>query len=264
MQQTRPAFRRHRRLRHHDAEEREPGYKAAPTACGLPLFLRGARRSQGHAFGAVVASSAPQPTAQLDSSVAEPEQLPVISGEGMTTQATAYGLALRGRTDASFSNDFSTEDGQTRPATGCTGCGGGECIRATGTLVSTFQVATTVTLPSVDDFPGLTPCQRDRVQNGITNVLAPHEQQHVAVFQTYNGTVRTPFNLKLCQDELDARIQSLHDGIAASRQARAQARSDALDPFNFDVDLNCQDKPAFSGTTTSPGQRSAGATSEDD
>jgi hypothetical protein len=200
---------------------------------------------------------------ELENELQEEQELPVIVGEGMTTQVAAYGLALRGRTDATFSNSFSTEDGQARPATGCTGCGGSECIRATGTLVSTFQVATTVTLPSVDDFPGLTPCQRQRVQSGITNVLAPHEQQHVAAFQTYNGTLRTPFNLKLCRDEFDARVQSLHNGIAASRQAGAQARSDALDPFTFEVDLNCQDNQTSSTTTTSPGQQSASATGEE-
>src|SRR5262249_4352901 len=232
---------------------------------GVPLFLSGRSRSHAHNFGSVSASFDEQQAAKNSeiTPVEAEEEFPGISGEGVTTHAIAYGLSLRGRTDADFSSSFSTENGQTRPAKGCAQCGADECIRATGTLVSTFQVATTVTLPSVDDFPGLTPCQRDRVQSGITNVLAPHEQRHVTAFHTYDGTVRRAFNLTLCESDFDARIQALHDGIAASRQARAQARSDALDPFNFDVVLNCQDTPASPTTTTSPGQQSASATGKE-
>jgi hypothetical protein len=164
------------------------------------------------------------------------------SGEGPVRHAVAFGLTLQGRTDADFSSSFTTSNGQARPATGCSGCSEEDpCIRATGTLVSTFRVATTVTLPSVDDFPDLTPCQRQRVQQAITNVLAPHEQEHVTAFRTYNGTVRTPYDLTLCRSEFDARIQELHDGIEAPRQAQAQALSDALDPFTFEVDLDCEE-----------------------
>src|SRR5262249_23526359 len=262
MRLARFGFRRRLTLRQH-VKETGSGSTGGARG-GMPLFLAGGSRSHTHNFGSVSASF--DERGEIDNSEIAPdeteEELAVVSGEGVTTQVAAYGLALRGRTDATFSNNFSTEDGQARPATGCTECSGSECIQAMGTLVSTFQVATTVTLPSVDDFPGLTPCQRQRVQSGITNVLAPHEQQHVAAFQTYNGTVRTSFNLKLCRDAFDARIQSLHDGIAASRQASAQARSDALDPFNFEVDLNCQDTPG-SSATTSTGQQSASVTGEE-
>jgi hypothetical protein len=102
-------------------------------------------------------------------------------------------------------------------------------------------VRTTVTLPSVSDFPNLTQCQRARVQDAITNVLAPHEQEHVTAFHTYDGTVTTPFDLTLCRADFDARIQALHDGIESGRRASAQAANDALDPFEFEVDLNCED-----------------------
>jgi len=130
---------------------------------------------------------------------------------------------------------------RTSAATGCDNCADSECVHVTGILESTFRVATTVTLPSVSDFPDLTPCQRQRVRDGITNVLAPHEQQHVAAFRTYNGTVATPFDLTVCRTEFDARMQDLHDSNDSPRQSAARAASDALDPFQFDVDLDCQD-----------------------
>ena len=167
--------------------------------------------------------------------------LPEVSGTGIETELSAYSLTLRGRTDATFSSSFRTRNVRTSAATGCDNCADGECVHVTGTLESTFRVTTTVTLPSVSDFPDLTACQRQRVRDGITNVLAPHEQQHVAAFRTYNGTVATPFDLTICRSELDARIQDLHDSIDGPRQSAARAASDALDPFQFDVDLDCQD-----------------------
>ena len=257
MQLARPVFRRRLRLRQHVNETAPSSLRGAKG--GLPLFLAGGNRSHARNFGSVT-SSLEQKSAeetQITPEEAE-EELPGVSGEGVPAHAIAYGLSLQGRTDADFSSSFSTENGQTRPATSCAECAADECIRATGTLVSTFQVATTVTLPSVDDFPNLTPCQRDRVRSAITNVLAPHEQRHVTAFQTYNGTVRRPFNLTLCQSDFEARIQAMHDGIEAPRQAAAQARSDSLDPFNFEVDLNCQDAPGSTGSGGTPRSTDAG------
>lgn len=169
-----------------------------------------------------------------------PEALADVSGEGIETEVSAYGVTLRGRTDANFSSSFRTRNVRTTAATGCEGIDG-ECVHVTGTLVSTFRVATTVTLPSVSDFPDLTACQRQRVRDGINNVLRPHEQEHVTAFRTYNGTVSTPFDFTICRSEFDARVQELHDSIEAPRQAAAQAASDALDPFEFEVDLDCED-----------------------
>ncbi len=168
-----------------------------------------------------------------------PEPLPDVSGEGVEAEVSAYSVTLRGRTDAKFSSSFRTQNVRTTAATGCE-CEG-ECVHVTGTLVSTFRVATTVTLPSVSDFPDLTACQRQRVRDGINNVLRPHEQEHVTAFRTYNGTVSTPFDLTLCRSEFDGQIQALHDSVEAPRQSAAQAASDALDPFEFEVDLDCED-----------------------
>ena len=169
------------------------------------------------------------------------EPLPEVAGTGIETEVSAYGVTLRGRTDATFSSSFRTRNMRTESATGCDSCADSECVHVTGTLESTFRVTTTVTLPSVSDFPDLTACQRQRVRDGITNVLAPHEQQHVAAFRTYDGTVRTPFDLTICRSDSDARIQELHDSIESGRQSAAQAASDALDPFEFEVDLDCED-----------------------
>lgn len=176
-----------------------------------------------------------------DAGALTPEPVPEISGDGIETEVSAYSVTLRGRTDASFSSSFRTRNVRTRAATGCDNCADSDCVHVTGTLESTFSVTTRVTLPSVSDFPDLTACQRRRVRDGITNVLAPHEQQHVAAFRAYNGTVRTPFDLTICRDDVDARIQEQHDSVESPRQAAAQAASDALDPFEFEVDLDCED-----------------------
>jgi hypothetical protein len=163
------------------------------------------------------------------------------SGVGEEAHTTAYSLTLQGRTDADYRSSFRTQNVRTTPGTGCEGCDAGDCVHLRGTLVSTYTVSTTVTLPSVNDFPDLTPCQRRRVRDAITNVLAPHEQRHVRAFRTYNGTTRQQFDMTICRGDFDAAIQSMHDSEQSARQAAAQARSDALDPFQFDVDLDCEE-----------------------
>jgi hypothetical protein len=185
---------------------------------------------------------------------------PDISGAGEELHATGHSITLQGRTDADFRSSFRTENVRITPATGCEGCDAGGCVRARSILISTYTVTTTVTLPSVNDFPDLTPCQRRRVQNAITNVLAPHEQRHVRAFRTYAGTTRQPFDMTICRDAFDGAMQSMHDGEQSARQAAAQARSDALDPFSFDVDIDCEEPPP------SGGKRSAAETggTEDD
>jgi hypothetical protein len=172
---------------------------------------------------------------------------PAIQGTGQTHQATAYGQTLRleGRTDANYDGgSFRTENVRVQRGADCESCGNPDCAHVTGTLVATYSVATTVTLPSVNDFPDLTPCQRTRVQNAITNILAPHERQHVAAFRQYNGTTRQQFDLTLCRSEFDSNIRTMFESEESTRRAAAQAASDALDPFHFDVDMNCEDRPS--------------------
>jgi hypothetical protein len=235
---------------------------AAGKAAGMPRFLNPAGTTEAAASEADAVSAnasagdvpallqedetaIEEPIQRMENGVdlvddLSPEPLPEISGEGVETEVSAYSVSLRGRTDASFSSSFRTRRVRTTAATGCEGCDG-ECVHVTGTLVSTFRVRTTVTLPSVNDFPDLSACQRQRVRDGINNVLRPHEHEHVTAFRTYNGTVSTPFDFTLCRGELDPQVQALHDSIEAPRQAAAQAESDALDPFEFEVDLDCED-----------------------
>jgi hypothetical protein len=249
--------------RRHGVDKRETGSRP-----GMPLFLSGSSRSVATSFGAILdrdeeneseveanrlreaanattndAAATSEPHSEMALLPAESVgEIAPVSGEGNESHSVAYGLALRGRTDATFSSSFRTLNVRTTPGTGCDGCSGSDCVHVTGTLESTFRVATQVTLPSVSDFPDLTACQRQRVRDAITNVLAPHEQQHVTAFRAYNGVTRTPFDLTLCRTDFDARIQSMHDAAESTRQASAQAASDALDPFEFEVDLDCEDR----------------------
>ena len=166
-----------------------------------------------------------------------------ISGEGEATEVEAYGsLSLQGVTRARFNGgSFRTTNVRTSAGSGCDGCDGGNCIQVSGTLAIDYRVTTTVTLPHVADFPDLTPCQRQRVQDAITNVLTPHEQQHVAAFGAYNGSTQQSFSTAVCRDQFEAFIRGLVAQEEGPRQAAVQAASDALDPFNFDVDLDCTD-----------------------
>jgi hypothetical protein len=171
-----------------------------------------------------------------------------VHGKGEIHRHTVHGrtsVRLRGRTDATYDGgSFRTENVRLRAGRECANCSGRDCIHVTGTLVATYSVTTQVTLPSVSDFPDLTPCQRQRVQDAISNVLAPHEQEHVRAFQQYNGTTRQRFDLTLCRSEFDSTIQSLFEAEERTRRGTAQSASDALDPFHFDVDLNCEEDSA--------------------
>lgn len=166
---------------------------------------------------------------------------------GKATRHAVFGgsgsVRLHGLTEATFDGGRYSITGETRArAEGCDNCTEG-CLRVRGTLVATYRVTTTVTLPSVNDYSDLTPCQRERVAAAIRDVLAPHEQDHVRAFETYNGTTRTRFDLTGCNaEEINAQLQEIHNRQASARAATARALSDALDPFHFEVDLDCEDE----------------------
>ncbi|MBW4484564.1 MAG: hypothetical protein KME14_18685 [Tildeniella torsiva UHER 1998/13D] len=229
-----------RRLLRGRRSRRPAALQEVGNSAGIPLFLQRALVPTAEPT-AQEEAEADATLAATDRPTAEP--LPNLEGEGEPHTTVVYGnsLRLQGRTGARFSNSFATQDVVTAPAEGCEGCRARQCVHATGTLVSTFRVTTTVTLPAIADFAHLTACQQQRVQTAIYTVLAPHEQQHVSAFETYNGTVSTPFDLTLCRGRFNSEIQSLHNGLESSRRSAAQGASDALDPFHFDVDLNCTD-----------------------
>lgn len=186
-------------------------------------------------------------------------------GAGAAHDRSAFGqtVRLQGRTDATFDGGrFRVENVRVRSAERCAECGGGERIHVTGVLVATYRVRTRVTLPDASDFSGLTRCQQQRVRNAIANVLRPHEQQHVTEFERYNGVTRTPFDLTLCRNEFDGAIQSMFEDEERARRDAAQAASDALDPFHFDVDLDCgerasQETTPETGAPTPAGEQPA-------
>ncbi len=171
-----------------------------------------------------------------------------LSGKGSPGKAVNFGngqgVQLRGRTDADYANNgWSLVNENLARGSGCEGCNDRQCVQYSATVRSTFQVATNVTLPSMSDYSHLSECQQQRIRNAINNVLAPHEQQHVAAFRTYNGTVDTPISLMACRNQLATLVRSradtTHRSVETPRRASAQGASDALDPFVVNVDLNC-------------------------
>jgi len=196
--------------------------------------------------------------AGTEKSVVIPPTLSDIRGKGTPAQdsARANSISLAGLTEANFDGgSFETQHVRVSAAESCDSCSESDpCVHVTGVLVSRFHVTTTVTLPGVGEYPDLTPCQRRRVQDAITNVLAPHEQQHVQAFRQYNGVTRTPFDLTLCRSDFESTIQGMFAGLESTRRSSAQAASDALDPFNFTVDLDCEEPSSVSPEQSDAGQ----------
>ena len=119
----------------------------------------------------------------------------------------------------------------------------------TGTVVSVFTANPQITLPSVPS--GLNECEQNAVQQFINTTLRAHELQHVAAFNTYRGTVRTPYTYRGCASGLDAYMQQIHDNIESARKTASDARSSALDANGaniFNVTCNCPDPEPENGS----------------
>ncbi len=173
-----------------------------------------------------------------------------LNGKGRPGKAVNFGsgqgVQLRGLTSADYANNgWSLINENLARGSGCEGCNDRQCEQYSATVRSTFQVATNVSLPNMSEYSHMSECQQQRIRNAINNVLAPHEQQHVAAFRTYNGTVETPIALTACRNQLAtlvrSRADSTHLSVERPRRASAQGASDALDPFVVNVDLNCTD-----------------------
>jgi hypothetical protein len=180
--------------------------------------------------------------AQNEELMNEPVHVSDITTFGKPSTDTVFAKTVRftGKTDA----DFDGGVGQTKnlkavKAKDCNGCSGNECVTITGTFEITYKVTTNVTLPSVPE--GLTTCQNKIVKDAIDNKIAPHEQEHVSVYNAYNGKVRLPINYTGCLDGLQQHLQDLNDADGLARKASAKAASDALDPFFVNVDLDCEE-----------------------
>jgi len=163
-----------------------------------------------------------------------------VEGEGEPHDEVVFGgnsLQLQGRTNAHYRNRFSAPNMTTTAGTGCS-CADADCVHITGVLTSTFTMTTDVSLPPVPS--GLSDCQQKTVRAAISTCLAPHEQQHVAAFNAYAGTVQTPFDTTCCRSDVRSTLQGMHDALEGPRHDTVQASSDALDPFQVDIDLDCQ------------------------
>ncbi len=174
----------------------------------------------------------------------EKDREDTVTLSGTATRATSKkafghceGVEVHGQTDFTPQPSGFSVQARTRPSIDCDECSAPDCIVSSGTIVSTFRSAITVTLPPVPD--GLSDCETAAVRRFINTTLRNHEQQHVAAFSKYNGTVRTPFTYTGCKSGLQAFVQSIHDGIDARRSASANAASDALDPFVRSIPCNC-------------------------
>ena len=211
--------------------------------------------------------SAPEPGTQPEAETLEkeaeleeeqimvPEQIPDFQtfGRPFTKKVFANSVQFRGQTDADFDDGVgSTQNLARTPAENCVNCAENDCWHYTGQLVINYSVTTSVTLPDVPE--GLTECQHQRVRTAIDDILAPHEQEHVAAFNQYNGTVSLPIDYTGCSDGIQEFVQNLHDQNAASREATVVAASDALDPFHITVDLDCEDNPPANTPDTPEGE----------
>ncbi|WP_149304097.1 eCIS core domain-containing protein [Pareuzebyella sediminis] len=174
-----------------------------------------------------------------------PEIVPDVQYSGRPTTKTVFGntVSFQGVTTANFNggNGRSTSLERT-PVPEGPGCTENDCWHYTGNYVIDYSVSTSVTLPSVPS--GLTDCQQERVRDAIANELAPHEQEHVAAFNQYNGSVTLTIDYTGPSAGIEAHVQHMHDAHEQARMAAANAESAALDPFHVEVDLECEDSPA--------------------
>jgi len=179
---------------------------------------------------------------QNEEAINEPVPISDVTTFGRSSADTVFANTVRftGKTDANFDGGVGqTKNLKATKAKDCTGCSGNECVTITGTFEITYSVTTNVTLPPVPE--GLTLCQQKRVRDAIDNKIAPHEQQHVSAFNTYNGKVQFPINYTGCKGDFEQYLQDINDKDGIARKAAAKAKSDSLDPFFVDVDLDCKE-----------------------
>jgi len=158
------------------------------------------------------------------------------------------GLHLHGKTDGTFDGGTGAVKNQkVTKGKGCNCDEGVQCFHVTGTLVTNYSVSVTITMPPVPS--GLTACERAKVQAFLQNVLLPHEHDHEARLKTYNGQTNNPVDVIGCgQDDVTSKVQAIQDAEEPKRQAAAQARSDAIDPFVRTIDCSdCEKQSAAPG-----------------
>ncbi len=164
-------------------------------------------------------------------------------GEEETGQeCTAGSVNLEALTDAKYKKGAGTAKNEvTKKSKGCDGCEDDSCVSITGSLKVPYSVATKINLPVVP--ANLSPCQQDRVRVAINTTLMAHEKKHVKAFESFNGTASLPISYQGCAENYVSYQEGLSENEFQRRQAGADAKSAALDPFSVPVDLCCKDKP---------------------
>lgn len=217
-----------------------------PTARLSTSMISTLQRSAGNA--AVARLIQRQQAAEEEEEPWTPPAWAPIEGEGepRSPEHEAEVVKIKGLTEGKFDGGtFKTID-KVSKGEGCEdGCKPKDCTTVSGTVESTFTANPKVTLPKVSDFPGLTPCQKKRVQEAIDTKIAPHEQEHVTRFKTYDGKTSLPFSLTGCKDKLrdraTAEVSRVHREENKRRGDAADTLSLAIDPFEVTVDLDCKE-----------------------
>jgi hypothetical protein len=186
----------------------------------------------------------PGPTASQEPTDDNTEiiSMPPIAGKGepaeISMEGGCDGLSLHGTTNATFDGGrFRLTNRRVTRGTGCSCPSGVDCLHVTGTLVTDYSVAVTITMPPVPG--GLTPCERAHVQRFLRNVLRPHELDHKRRFETYNGRTRTPMDITDCgRAGIDSAIEAMQSAENSARQTAANNLSAAIDPFVRAIDCS--------------------------
>jgi len=176
--------------------------------------------------------------------------------QGPSVQGGCEGLSLHGTATPTYRRSSSVENQVAGKGESCDCARGVQCLHVTGTLVTNYSVSVAIGMPSVPS--GLTPCERAKVHDFLNNVLKPHELDHKAKFEIYNGQTKNPLDTTGCgRDGTNRKIGEIQDAENTPRQAAAQALSDSIDPFQRTIDCSdCQKQSA----APSAGQGAAGET----
>lgn len=156
---------------------------------------------------------------------------------------SAGSVSLHGKTYGSYDGGASTVSKlRATKAAGCDCTGDDPCYQVSGVLKVDYHVDVTIEMPEVPG--GLSKCQQKRVQDFLTHVLGPHEQEHARRLRAYNGTTVRPFSAKECGRDAamtaaQDKAQEMHTTEADQRAADADTSSLAIDPFNKTIDLDC-------------------------
>jgi hypothetical protein len=156
---------------------------------------------------------------------------------------TAVQVSLHGTTTPDFDGGNSKVlSARVVRAKGCDCVGDEPCYEGSATLQVTYSVKVTIEMPDVPE--GLSTCQERRAREFLRNVLGPHEQEHARRLRTYNGTTTRPFAVKACgrdavHQAAQAKAQEMHETEAEQRAQKADALSQAIDPFQRKIDLDC-------------------------